>query len=198
MRKESSKTDNSDTSVCHLTLTSPWIQRNPRMVFLSVCSPMVHSSITDHIDPDGAKCCNSNLPYPMLMKLSGQTNSLLSCVVFEKKSGNSFENILKSGVTSRGVGFHKSRIVFLPEHISQTSPLPADEEGGSSHLLQSEIPRNCSEVEFCPRTWKQWVFLRRNCFFICSCLPHSALMVVQKKHICGKVTEQNLNWSLQT
>ena len=46
---------------------------------------MVHSSITDHIDPDGAKCCNSNLPYPMLMKLSGQTNSLLSCVVFEKK-----------------------------------------------------------------------------------------------------------------
>ena len=42
---------------------------------------MVHSSITDHIDRDGAKCCNSNLPYPMLMKLSGQTNSLLSCVV---------------------------------------------------------------------------------------------------------------------
>ena len=42
---------------------------------------MVHSSITDHIDCHGAKCCNSNLPYPMLMKLSGQTNSLLSCVV---------------------------------------------------------------------------------------------------------------------
>ena len=42
---------------------------------------MVHSSITDHIDRDGAKCCNSNLPYLMLMKLSGQTNSLLSCVV---------------------------------------------------------------------------------------------------------------------
>ena len=32
---------------------------------------MVHSSITDHIDRDGAKCCNSNLTYPMLMKLSG-------------------------------------------------------------------------------------------------------------------------------
>ena len=46
---------------------------------------MVHSSITDHIDRDGAKCCNSNLPHPMLMKLSGHTNSLLSCVVFEKK-----------------------------------------------------------------------------------------------------------------
>ena len=42
---------------------------------------MVHSSITDHIDRDGAKSCNSNLPYPMLMKLSGRTNSLLSCVV---------------------------------------------------------------------------------------------------------------------
>ena len=42
---------------------------------------MVHSSITDHIDRDGAKCFNSNLPYPMLMKLSGQTDSLLSCVV---------------------------------------------------------------------------------------------------------------------
>ena len=35
-----------------------------------------------------------------------------------KESGNSFENILKSGVTSRGVGFHKSSIVFLPEHIT--------------------------------------------------------------------------------
>ena len=46
---------------------------------------MVHSSITDHIDRDGAKCCNSNLPYTMLMKLSGQTNSLLSCVVYQKK-----------------------------------------------------------------------------------------------------------------
>ena len=44
-------------------------------------SSMVHSSITDHIDRDGAKCCNSNLSYPMLMKLSEQINSLLSCVV---------------------------------------------------------------------------------------------------------------------
>ena len=113
-----------------------------------------------------------------------------------KESGNSFENILKSGITSRGVGFHKSRIVFLPEHISQTSPLPADEEGGSSHLLQSEISRNCSEVDFCPRTWKQCVFLRRNCFLICSSLSHSALMLAQRKRICGKVTEQNLNWGL--
>ena len=42
---------------------------------------MMHSSITDHIDRDGAECCNSNLPHPMLMKLSGQTNNLLSCVV---------------------------------------------------------------------------------------------------------------------
>ena len=80
----------------------------------------------------------------------------------------------------------------MPEHISQTSPLPGDEEGGSSHLLQSEISRNCSEVDFCPRTWKQCVFLRRNCFFICSSLPHSALMLAQRKCICGKVTEQNL------
>ena len=127
---------------------------------------MVHSSITDHIDRDGAKCCISNVTYPMLMKLSGQTNSFNTqlCGIV-KESGNSFENILKSGVTSRGVGFHKSRIVFLPEHICQTRPLPADKEGGSSHLLQSEISRNCSEVDFCPRTFKQCVFLRGNCFF---------------------------------
>ena len=65
-----------------------------------------------------------------------------------KISGNSFENILKSGVTSRGVGFYKSRIVFLPEHFSQTSPLPADEEGGSSHLLQSEITRTVQKSTF--------------------------------------------------
>ena len=119
-----------------------------------------------------------------------------------KESGISFENILKSGVTSRGVDFHKSGIVFLPEHISQRSPLPANEEGGSSHLLQSETPiaRNCSEVDFCPRMWKQFFFLQRNCccFFFGSSLRLSGLMVVQKKHICGKVTEQNLNWIMQT
>ena len=34
-------------------------------------------------------------------------------------------------------------------------------------------------------------------FFICSSLPHSALMLAQRKRICGKVTEQNLNWGLQ-
>ena len=38
---------------------------------------MVQSSKTDHIDQNGAKFCNSNLPYLMLMKLPGQTNSLL-------------------------------------------------------------------------------------------------------------------------
>ena len=43
---------------------------------------MVQSSITDHIDRHGAKFCNSNMPYPVLMKLSGQYNSLLSCVLF--------------------------------------------------------------------------------------------------------------------
>ena len=85
-----------------------------------------------------------------------------------KESGNSFENILKSGVTSRGVGFHKSALFSCQNTllISRTSPLPADEEGGSSHLLQSEISRNCSEVDFCPRTWKQCVLLRRSCFFL--------------------------------
>ena len=50
-------------------------------VISKVMESMVHSSITDHIDREGVKCCNSNLTYPMLMKLSGQTNSLLSCVV---------------------------------------------------------------------------------------------------------------------
>ena len=30
----------------------------------------VHSSKTDHIDRDGAKCADSNLPDPMLMKLN--------------------------------------------------------------------------------------------------------------------------------
>ena len=29
-------------------------------------------------------------------------------------------------------------------------------------------------------------------FFICSSLPHSALMLAQRKRICGEVTEQNL------
>ena len=43
---------------------------------------MVQSSITDHIDRNGAKFCNSNLPYPMLMKFSGQSYSLLSFVLF--------------------------------------------------------------------------------------------------------------------
>ena len=50
--------------------------------FKSTFSSVVQSSITDHIDPYGAKFCNSNLPYPLLMKLSEQNNSLVSCVLF--------------------------------------------------------------------------------------------------------------------
>ena len=83
-------------------------------------------------------CGLSNLPLSQSCQSHSWRSQLakrriFSCVVLEQ-GRNSCKNVLKSGVTPREVGFHKSTIVFLPEHISQTSPLP-DEEGGSSHLL---------------------------------------------------------------
>ena len=54
-----------------------------------------------------------------------------------------------------------------------------------------------AKFDLCSRMWKQSVRLRRNCFFIRSSLPHSTLMLVQRKRISGKVTEQNLDWGLQ-
>ena len=57
-------------------------------------------------------------------------------------------------------------------------------------MVKPRIQKGVQRIAVC-------VFLRRNCFFICSSLPHSALMLAQRKRICGKVTEQNLNWGLQ-
>ena len=65
----------------------------------------MHSSIADHIDRDGAKCCNSNLPYPMLMKTFRADYQFTQLCGIVKESGNSFENILKSGL-------HRGESVF--------------------------------------------------------------------------------------
>ena len=50
---------------------------------------------------------------------------------------------------------------------------------------------------FVPERGNRASFCEGMVFFICSSLPHSALMLAQRKGICGKVTEQNLNWGLQ-